>query len=192
MSKSIHEGWHLIADANEIIEGMPTVLRRFGESLVLWRDPTGTVRAELDACPHRDEPLLRLDEGEPCLECLAHAPAPTPLVREAHGWIWMWRGALHPQPAPPDYFAGLGSHLGYSTSQALRVRSEEPDDATHLRLDASDPRRGRVTATVPVDDRQAVVYQRAYRPGARTLLHRALDALDEALGRRRLRGISAG
>ena len=35
MSKSIHEGWHLIADANEIIEGMPTVLRRFGESLVL-------------------------------------------------------------------------------------------------------------------------------------------------------------
>ena len=105
-------------------------------------------------------------------------------------WQYPRRGPLRAHLPAPDYFAGLGSRRGYSTSVALRLR-EAHDDATKMRLDASDPRRGRVTATVPVDERQAVVYQRAYRSGARTLLSRALDAVDEALGRRRLRA-SAG
>jgi phenylpropionate dioxygenase-like ring-hydroxylating dioxygenase large terminal subunit len=105
----------------------PLGVRRFGESLVLWRDASGAPVCMIDRCPHRGAALRagRVLDGE--LECPWHgfrfAPdgactripcsgrdaripramrtAPLP-VRERYGLLWLWwgeaRGALPELP----------------------------------------------------------------------------------------------
>lgn len=191
MTNDIGEGWCVVADATEIEATMPTVLRRFGETFVLWRDPTGAVRAELDGCPHRDQPLEHGADGEACLECLERATAGTE-VREAHGWIWAWRGTDPPRVPVPDYFVGLRRTRSSTSSSMMRSaelmgwpEDAQPNRRANLSLDASDPRRSRVTATVPVDDDHVQVYVRAHRPAEPARLSRVFDALGDLLMRRR-------
>lgn len=122
----IPECWYAIAEAKTVTSKRPVGLVRLGRRLVLWRDAAGEVACLPAACPHRgaDLSLGRVRAGE--IECPYHgfrfAPsgacvaipcegrdaripaglaARPPVVREAHGLIWMWHGAEAPTREPP-------------------------------------------------------------------------------------------
>lgn len=117
MYEDLQDRWYVIADAAEVRAGKPLPLRRFGEDLVLWRDGHGQVAAVLDRCPHRGVPLhngrvrdgdiecpfhgFRYDGRGQCtrMPCEGDEPGLVSryrtrafVLREAHGWIWLWRG----------------------------------------------------------------------------------------------------
>jgi phenylpropionate dioxygenase-like ring-hydroxylating dioxygenase large terminal subunit len=122
----IPECWYAIAEAKAVTGKRPLGLVRLGQRLVLWRDAAGEVACLPAACPHRgaDLSLGRVRAGE--LECPYHGfrfassgacvatpcegrearipaglDARAPVLREAHGLIWMWHGAGAPSGEPP-------------------------------------------------------------------------------------------
>lgn len=122
----IPECWYAIAEARSVGPKRPVGLERLGRRFVLWRDAAGSVACLPAACPHRgaDLSLGRVRAGE--LECPYHGfrfvgsgacvaipcegrdaripaglHARAPIIREAHGLIWMWQGAGEPVGEPP-------------------------------------------------------------------------------------------
>lgn len=125
MYDDLQDRWYVIADAAQLRAGRPLALRRFGEELVLWRDAEGRVAGLPDRCPHRGVPLhngkireghiecpfhgFRFDAGGQCtrMPCegddsglVSRYRTRALVLREAHGWIWMWRG--QPREAYPE------------------------------------------------------------------------------------------
>ncbi|MFV8752865.1 Rieske 2Fe-2S domain-containing protein [Nannocystaceae bacterium ST9] len=109
--------WYAIAPSHAIRADRPTSLERLGARWVAWRDPRGELALLRAACPHRgaDLALGRVRAGE--IECRYHGfrftatgsctatpcegpnatipirmRASRPIIREAHGLIWMWHG----------------------------------------------------------------------------------------------------
>ncbi|EDM76640.1 iron-sulfur cluster-binding protein, Rieske family [Plesiocystis pacifica SIR-1] len=105
----------------------PLGIMRLGRRWVLWRDEAGAVACMPAACPHRGADLAqgRVRQGEiecpyhgfrwsaggecvalPCEGRGARVPAKLhvrerPIVREAHGLIWMWYGEREPTAQLP-------------------------------------------------------------------------------------------
>ncbi|MEX1365449.1 MAG: hypothetical protein AB1Z98_20145 [Nannocystaceae bacterium] len=181
MNKASNDGWQVIADAGEATAGLPSVLRRNGDTLVLWRDPTGSVQAERRACTHG---AAADDDADPCLECMDAELATTVAVREANGWIWAWRGEGTPPPGPLAYFDMDWPSERYTTSKLVAdVDSSDvqragasPLQLSNLRLESFEPRRHRVTAIVPTDEGKVVVYLRTHRAD------RSMQRVREVLG----------
>jgi phenylpropionate dioxygenase-like ring-hydroxylating dioxygenase large terminal subunit len=64
--------WYPVLRAEELPADAPLALRRLGEDLVLWKDPSGRPRLFTDQCPHRSAPLsLGVIRGDR-LECWYH------------------------------------------------------------------------------------------------------------------------
>lgn len=139
MYEDLQDRWYVIADAAELRNGRPLSLRRFGEEIVLWRDAQGRVAGLPDRCPHRGVPLhngkvrdgdiecpfhgFRFDGGGQCtrMPCEGDDPGLVSryrtrsfVLREAHGWIWLWRGQPRAEYPEIQYFAEV-----------------HPDDAVH-------------------------------------------------------------
>lgn len=122
----IAEGvWYGVARSSALSRRRPLPLTRLGRRIVLWRDADGAALAAPAACPHRhaDLGLGRVRDGE--LECPYHGfrfgrdgactavpcegddyviPAGLHLrtlpLREEHGFLWLWHGAV-PAALPP-------------------------------------------------------------------------------------------
>lgn len=169
MNKAPNDGWTVIADAGEATAGLPSVLRRDGDTLVLWRDPTGAVQAQRRACTHE---AAADDDADPCLECIDAELESTVAVREANGWIWAWRGEGTPPPGPTSYFDADWPDGRYTTSRVVadaatteaRPAGTIAQQLSNLRLESFEPHRRRVTAIVPTGDGTVVIYLRTYRP----------------------------
>jgi len=129
MYEDLQDRWYVIADATELRTGKPLALRRFGEEIVLWRDAQGRVAGLPDRCPHRGVPLhngkvrdgdiecpfhgFRFDGAGQCtrMPCEGDEPGLVSryrtrsfVLREAHGWIWLWRGQPREQYPEIAYF----------------------------------------------------------------------------------------
>jgi phenylpropionate dioxygenase-like ring-hydroxylating dioxygenase large terminal subunit len=129
MYEDLQDRWYVIADAAQLRAGRPLALRRFGEPLVLWRDAEGRVVGLPDRCPHRGVPLhngklreghiecpfhgFRFDGRGQCtrMPCEGDEPGLVSryrtralVLREAHGWIWQWRGQPRERYPELEYF----------------------------------------------------------------------------------------
>lgn len=151
--------WYVIASSAEITS-KPSVLWRFGERYVLWRNAGGKAVALSDVCPHRGASLglgqvkdgciecpyhgFRFDESGQCVEIPAEPrreisrkmSTPTVPVVDSMGWLWMWRGmGRQDLPAPPNLDVINGyRHGDYSrvvTSHYTRIL-EAQIDYTHV------------------------------------------------------------
>lgn len=133
----IADAWYAIALAREVPRRRPLAVRRLGRDLALFRDASGRIAALAATCPHRGADLGQGRVRAGTLECPYHgfrfaadgrctavpcegpdfrvpaALAATPfVVREAHGWIWLWHG--QPRDTYPE----------------IPWRTELPDDIT--------------------------------------------------------------
>ena len=162
MYEDLQDRWYVIADAAQVRAGRPLALRRFGESLVLWRDAQGRVAGLPDRCPHRGVPLSHGKVREGNIECPFHGfrfdghgqcvgipsegddpglvsryRTPALELREAHGWIWLWRGQPREQYPEIEYFDAVQpGDVRHTTSVVwatnyIRV-IENQIDFTHL------------------------------------------------------------
>jgi phenylpropionate dioxygenase-like ring-hydroxylating dioxygenase large terminal subunit len=119
-------GWYPIAASAGVVKRKPIGVKRFGQSLVLWRADDGRVVCLPDRCSHRSAALSFGKIRDGCLECPYHglrfdasgrcvlipangigAPVPdgfdllTLSVREEHGIIWNWYGEGEPAREVP-------------------------------------------------------------------------------------------
>ncbi len=128
----VPDRWYIILEADEVPVGRPTRAVRHGVALAVWRGAGGDVHAAVDRCPHRSVSLAlgRVRDGE--LECpfhgfrfrgsdgqCTHIPAhgdrappagyavPVRVVREAHGFIWLWEGTPREIYPPIPWFEDL-------------------------------------------------------------------------------------
>lgn len=62
----------LILAARDIVGGAPQRVPWRGRTLLLWRDPTGAVAAELHVCTHGPDLQSEIPD-EPCLLCMEAA-----------------------------------------------------------------------------------------------------------------------
>lgn len=137
----IRNQWYVILDSREVRSGKLCAVRRMGVDLVLWRDMSGSVRCIADHCVHRGAALSAGKVKGDCIECPFHGlqydgdghvtliPAngrdtPVPatfagdayVVREGHGYVYLWWG--EPRPTYPDlpFIPGLDdTKLVYGT-----------------------------------------------------------------------------
>jgi phenylpropionate dioxygenase-like ring-hydroxylating dioxygenase large terminal subunit len=123
--------WYAIALSSEVKEGKTLALRRFSQSLVLWRGEHQQLVVMEDRCPHR---LAQLSLGEiknHRIQCpfhgfqfnvqgqcdlvpelgkaVPHLCVRTYSSREKDGWIYLWWGSDVPDREPPEWFPGLDS-----------------------------------------------------------------------------------
>ena len=109
--------WYPLLESGEL-RRVPLGIERLGERLVLWRTADGTAHAHPDRCPHLGAALSGGKVRDDCLVCpfhgfefgadgqCRHIPAvgrngrvPKGMavrslpLREAHGFVWLWRGA---------------------------------------------------------------------------------------------------
>src|SRR4051812_45444548 len=82
--------WHPVT-ASEAVQATPFAARLLAEDLVLWRDPSGSVHAWPDRCPHRGARLSlgRIENAH--LEC------------PYHGWQFAGSGQCVHVPALPAF-----------------------------------------------------------------------------------------
>ena len=118
--------WYVIALSSEVKRQQIKALKRFGEDLVLWRNPQGGVVIMEDRCPHRSAKLSLGEFRDGNLACPFHglqfdAQGSCQFVPELgrgisklcvktyrsvekDGWIWMWWGAVEPSREVPESF----------------------------------------------------------------------------------------
>jgi phenylpropionate dioxygenase-like ring-hydroxylating dioxygenase large terminal subunit len=123
--------WYPLLEGREV-KRKPLGLERLGRRFVFWRSDDGQVHAHLDRCPHLGAALsagriednhivcpfhgFRFDRDGQC----THIPSlgrsgkiPRGLavehfvVREAHGFVWLWWGSRDDVAADLPYFAQL-------------------------------------------------------------------------------------
>jgi len=158
-SEGANEGWWVIADSSQVGSRLPLTAERFGEHVVLWREPTGIVLAS----------RVRPDEGFE-----DSSDAETLVVHEAHGWIWAWRGDGEPDRAVLDGLTdvpagapdSLSSHVwDMPVRQAMqatfRARPTNRLLASNLGSDTLNEHIGIITAFVPIDERRTEVLVRS-------------------------------
>ena len=121
----IRNQWYVILESREVCANKLCAVRRMGVDLVLWRDTSGAVRCIADHCVHRGAALSLGKVTGDCVECPFHglqydgeghvtlipangkvAPVPATfagdayVVREGHGYVYLWWGT--PRPVYPD------------------------------------------------------------------------------------------
>ena len=131
--------WYPILESREVSR-RPLGVERLGERIVLWRTADGAVHGHPDRCPHLGAALSRGKVLNDCLVCpfhgfefgidgqCRHIPAigrdgriPKGMavrslgLREAHGLIWLWRGAGRDAYPEVPYFPELESGWRYGT-----------------------------------------------------------------------------
>jgi len=137
MNPKVGAWWPVLASSE--VRNKPVGRTRFGEQLVFWRDGDSVV-SMADRCPHRGAALSlgRINQQEHTITCPFHGlefgadgnctrvpverdyeippgfGVPSYPVREADGYVWLWRG---PQPDGdyPDvaiHHDTLGLHHG--------------------------------------------------------------------------------
>lgn len=162
MYEDLQDRWYVIADAAQLRRGRPLALRRFGQALVLWRDAEGRVVGLPDRCPHRGVPLHNGKVREGHIECPFHGfrfdgrgqctrmpcegdeaglvsryRTRALELREAHGWIWLWRGQPREQYPAIEHFDEVRPTDGLHTTSVVwntnYIRCIENQlDFTHL------------------------------------------------------------
>lgn len=156
-----NEGWCVVADSSQVGSRLPLTAERFGEPVVLWRDPEGVVMAS------RVRPDEGLEDPSDSAEAL--------VVHEAQGWIWSWRGegdpdhaALEPMnEAEPGDPGSLSSHVwDMPVRQAIgatrRARPSTRVLGPNLCTDTVGDHMGIIAAFVPLDDRRTEVLVRSH------------------------------
>lgn len=147
-------GWYAIAASVGVVNRKPVGIRRFGESLVLWRSERGEVVCLPDRCSHRSAAISPGKIRDGCIECPYHGlrfdssgrcvliPAngvgkPVPhgfdlqsiKVREEHGIVWYWYGDGEPSGEVPWIAgaseAGLGATEYWYDASAPYLRIVE-------------------------------------------------------------------
>lgn len=128
----IRDQWYVILRSSEVKKGKPVGVLRMGERLLLWRDDRGMVVCQKDLCPHRGAALsigvikdnhiqcpfhgLEFDPTGRCVLIPANGRAtPVPrvfqvetyIVREAHGYIYLWWGEPRQEYPPLPWFDDL-------------------------------------------------------------------------------------
>jgi len=154
-----NDRWCVIADADAVGSWLPCSLQRFGRDLVLWRDSTGELVGQLAR------------ESEDPRE-----PPPSIIVREAHGWIWWWRGDERSMLPRIAYFEGVrpDEHLSlvsqtwacsyeHAVEQARGSRPATDELAPNLWESALNEHMGIVVAVIPVDHEHTEVLVRSYQ-----------------------------
>lgn len=117
--------WYPVLESREV-RRKPLGVERFGQQLVFWRTPDESVHAHADRCPHLGAALSRGRISDGKLVCPFHGfefaadgvcrhipavgrqgriPAAMSLrtfpLREAYGFVWLWRGE------PRDVYPGV-------------------------------------------------------------------------------------
>lgn len=127
----VANSWYAIAASSAVRPNRPLGLERLGRRWVAWRDSEGAVAVLPAPCPHRgaDLSLGRVRDGE--IECPYHGfrftnegrctampcegrdakipsrmRASPPIVREAHGLVWLWYGEAREQLPGIPWIAG--------------------------------------------------------------------------------------
>ncbi|MEI7484259.1 MAG: aromatic ring-hydroxylating dioxygenase subunit alpha [Ignavibacteriota bacterium] len=134
----IFNQWYIILESKELKKNKPLKVKRFNETLALWRDEEGRACCIDDRCCHRG---VSLSGGRVCsgkLECPFHGfifdksgkvkmipangkkrPVPSAMkvksykTYEAFGFIWLWYGDDDKTTAEPFFFKEL-SEYSYS------------------------------------------------------------------------------
>ncbi|MEV4376937.1 aromatic ring-hydroxylating dioxygenase subunit alpha [Streptosporangium sp. NPDC049644] len=55
----LRDHWYALCPSGFVAKGQLVRLERAGESLLLWRDSSGTIHVQSDRCPHRNAPLSK-------------------------------------------------------------------------------------------------------------------------------------
>ena len=71
LATGLRNRWYLIASSAEIGQE-PVGMTRLSENIVLWRDPSGSINAIEDRCPHRGVKLSIGDVVDGLLRCAYH------------------------------------------------------------------------------------------------------------------------
>lgn len=137
----IRNQWYVILESREVKPGKLLGVRRMGRDLVLWRDSKGVVSCMSDHCVHRGVALSAGKLKGDCVECPFHglqydgsgrvtvipahgkdAPVPATfqgesfVVREGHGYIYLWWGERREEYPEPPFILGLDdTRLIYGT-----------------------------------------------------------------------------
>jgi phenylpropionate dioxygenase-like ring-hydroxylating dioxygenase large terminal subunit len=137
----IRNQWYVILDAREVARGRVLGVRRMGRDLVVWRDAAGVVQCLADHCVHRGVALSAGKVKGDCVECPFHGlqydgfgrvtvipanglhalvpatfRAETFVVREAHGYVYLWWGDARDQYPEVPFIPGLDdTKLTYAT-----------------------------------------------------------------------------
>ena len=131
--------WYPLLESRELGR-VPRGIERLGERLVLWRTADGAAHAHADRCPHLGAALSGGKVRDDCLVCpfhgfefgadgqCRHIPAvgrdgriPKGMavrsftLREAHGLIWLWRGAGRDTYPEVPFFPELENGWRYGT-----------------------------------------------------------------------------
>ncbi|MCW5770489.1 MAG: Rieske 2Fe-2S domain-containing protein [Rhodospirillaceae bacterium] len=97
MERIFDRAWLLVGhDSLLRAPGSYITTRAGSHPILLWRDPSGTIRAFLNRCPHRGARLCGQDRG-----------TAQSFVCPYHGWVFGGDGALKSVPAPEEYGAGF-------------------------------------------------------------------------------------
>ncbi|RZA32739.1 MAG: aromatic ring-hydroxylating dioxygenase subunit alpha [Lysobacteraceae bacterium] len=124
--------WYIVLAANEL-RRKPLGAERLGRRIVFWRDRAGVAHAHGERCPHLGASLSAGTVQGDTLVCpfhgfafdgagrCRHIPAngcdgripqgmalETWILREAHGFLWLWLGRPRDAYPPLPYFEELG------------------------------------------------------------------------------------
>ncbi|QEE15842.1 Rieske 2Fe-2S domain-containing protein [Promethearchaeum syntrophicum] len=137
----IRNQWYAILDCKEVRKkNKPISVLRLGEKLVLWRDNKNQIHCLFDKCSHRGAALslgkiindniqcpfhgLEYDSTGKCKLIPANSiKAVVPdrfqvknyIVREKHGFIWIWWGEPREEYPPIPWFDDLSDDFHYYT-----------------------------------------------------------------------------
>jgi phenylpropionate dioxygenase-like ring-hydroxylating dioxygenase large terminal subunit len=140
-ARMIPNQWYVVLESNEVRAGKPVGVLRLGERLVLWRDAEG-VHCLGDQCPHRGASLAQGKLVDARLQCPFHGfefdpggaccyvpangragsvpkalRAKAHLVREAHGYIYLWWGEPQAEYPPLPWFDDLDDSFFTSSAR---------------------------------------------------------------------------
>lgn len=139
----IENQWYPVLESREI-GNKPVAFERLGQRLVCWRTAAGHPVAQHDRCPHLGASLAQGKVSRDRLVCpfhgfefdaeghCRHLPAngrqgkipkglevATFLLREAHGFIWLWLGQAQEIYPPLPFFPELEHGWRYGTVMAV-------------------------------------------------------------------------
>jgi phenylpropionate dioxygenase-like ring-hydroxylating dioxygenase large terminal subunit len=132
--------WYAILESREIKKGRIHGVTRMGEQMVAWRNDKGELSVMTDQCPHRGVALSKGILVGDCIQCPFHGfeydtsgvcqlvpangrEAEPPkalhvrsyLVREEHGFIYIWWGEPREKYPPVPWFESIPDTMVYST-----------------------------------------------------------------------------